>query len=78
MKSFSNLSHPDLRIILAGLKLLKIVILQNSCVFAGFMTRVAKESIIEDLQDQRKNNEPIDQLLLAIDAELPNAPEEKL
>ena len=78
MKSFSNMSHPDLRIMWGSLKLLKIMMLSSPYIISRLMTKNSIESIIGDLQDQINISERIDQLILAIEAELPNATEEKL
>ena len=78
MKSFSNMSHPDLRIMWGGLKLLKIMMLSSPYYITGLVTKDSIELIIGDLQDQITISERIDQLILAIEAELPNATEEKL
>ena len=78
MKSFSNMSHPDLRIMWGSLKLLRIIMHSSPYIFAGLMTTDSIESLFRDFQDQINISERIDQLILAIEAELPNAPEEKL
>ena len=78
MKSFSNMSHPDLRIMWGSLKLLKIVMLSSPYIITGLMTKDSIESIIGDLRDHITISERIDQLILAIEAELPTATEEKL
>lgn len=78
MKSFSNMSHPDLRIMWGSLKLLKIMMLSSPYIITEVMTKDSIKSIIGDLQDHISISDRIDQLILAIEAELPTATEEKL
>jgi hypothetical protein len=78
MKSFSNMSHLDLLIIWGGLKLLKVMMFSTPYNISDLMTKENIESVIGELQDKVSINERIDQLVLAIEAELPNATEEKL
>jgi len=78
MKSFSNMSHPDLRIMWGSLKLLKIMMLSSPFIIKEVMTKDSIKSIIGDLQDHISISDRIDQLILAIEAELPTATEEKL
>ncbi|MCX6266000.1 MAG: hypothetical protein NTW16_01385 [Bacteroidetes bacterium] len=74
MKSFSNLSHPDLRILWASLVLFKIA----SETYPLQINPICNLSIIPDLQEDLKYREKvlhrIEQLLHAIEAELPLIP----
>lgn len=72
------MSHPDLRIMWGSLKLLKIMMLSSPFIIKEVMTKDSIKSIIGDLQDHISISDRIDQLILAIEAELPTATEEKL
>jgi len=61
-----------------SLKLLKIVMLSSPYIITGLMTKDSIESIIGYLKDHITISERIDQLILAIEAELPTTTEEKL
>ncbi len=76
MKSFSNISHPDLRIMLSGLKLLKIVMLFGPSISSEMQLTEFFESVNGDSRDISKTQERIELLVRAIETELPDKPAE--
>lgn len=70
MKSFSNLSHPDLRIILAALQYTVIASKPFMSAYPSISNIEQMDSMIADLNDKMKLLKRIDELVDAIKAEL--------
>ncbi len=78
MKSFSNFSHPDLRILWGSLHLFRIASETYTLQIPLNTNLLAIASLQDELQDREKVLQRIGQLILAIEVELPSATEAAL